>query len=111
MTNFNRGDVVIVELGTVAKTRPCVVVSISSPDKERNMAVVVPLTPETRGGECEVAFQKPPWLMQTSVVNVLGISGVDNAKIIRRLAPFPPDAFKRIEFVLLRMLGLEKFSG
>ena len=83
MTNYNRGDVVIVDLGMAAKVRPCVVVSVSKPDNNRNMAVVVPMTAEIRGGECEIRFPKPVWLRQESVVNVLGIAGVDNAKIER----------------------------
>jgi len=59
MPNFNRGDVVVVDLGMTAKTRPCVVVSVSQPDRQRNMAVVVPMTTEIRGGECEIRFSKP----------------------------------------------------
>ena len=106
MTNYNRGDVVIVDLGMAAKVRPCVVVSVSKPDIQRNMAVVVPMTTEIRGGECEVQFPKPAWLRQESVVNVLGIAGVDNAKIERRLAAFPADKMSEIESVLKRMLGL-----
>ena len=43
MTNFSRGDVVIVDLGLAQKVRPCVVVSISNPDRQRNMSVVVPI--------------------------------------------------------------------
>ena len=42
MTRFDRGDVVVVDLGMAAKTRPCVVVSARQPDRQRNMAVVVP---------------------------------------------------------------------
>ena len=106
MTNYNRGDVVIVDLGMAAKVRPCVVVSVSKPDSQRNMAVVVPMTTEIRGGECEIRFPKPVWLRQESVVNVLGIAGVDNAKIERRLAAFPADKMSEIESVLKRMLGL-----
>jgi len=60
MTRFSRGDVVVVDLGAMAKVRPCVVVSIPNPDRERNMSVVVPMTTEIRGGECEVRFPKPP---------------------------------------------------
>jgi len=41
MTSFSRGDVVVVDLGMTAKVRPCVVVSIKSPDRQRNMSVVV----------------------------------------------------------------------
>ena len=106
MTKFDRGDVVIVDLGMAAKVRPCVVVSVRRPDTERAMSVVVPMTTEIRGGECEVPFSKPAWLKQESVVNVLGIAGVDNAKIIRRIAAFPKENFVKIETVCARMLGL-----
>jgi mRNA interferase MazF len=106
MTSFNRGDVVVVDLGMAAKTRPCVVVSVSHPDHQRNMAVVVPMTTEIRGGECEIRFPKPAWLRQESVINVLGIAGGDNAKIERRITSFPTDKMLEIESVLKRMLGL-----
>jgi hypothetical protein len=45
-------------------------------------------------------------LNQESVVNVLGIAGVDNAKIIRRIAPFPKAAFSEVMHVAAQMLGL-----
>ena len=82
-TSFNRGDGGPWDLGMAAKVRPCVVVSVAKPDRQRNMSVVVPMTTEIRSGECEIRFPKPPWLRQESVVNVLGIAGVDNAKIER----------------------------
>jgi mRNA interferase MazF len=106
MTSFNRGDVVIVDLGMVAKSRPCVVVSVSNSDSQRNMSVVVPMTTEIRGGECEIRFPKPAWLRQESVVNILGIAGVDNAKIERRISAFPADKMLEIETVMKRLLGL-----
>jgi mRNA interferase MazF len=96
MTAYNRGDVVL----------PAVVISVPEPDSQRNMAVVVPLTTEMRGGECEVSFPKPPWLRQESVVNVLGIAGVDKARIQRRLSSFPKEKLAEIESTLRRMLGL-----
>jgi len=106
MTSFSRGDVVVVDLGMVAKVRPCVVVSINIPDQQRNMSVVVPMTTEIRGGEFEISFPKPAWLRQESVVNLLGIAGVDNAKIERRIAAFPSDKIMEIESGLKRLLGL-----
>ena len=106
MISFSRGDVVIVDLGMMAKVRPCVVVSVSKPDSQRNMSVVVPMTTEIRGGECEVPFPKPAWLRQESVVNVLGIAGVDNSKIERRISAFPAHKIVEIESVLKRLLGL-----
>ncbi len=106
MTSFSRGDVVVVDLGMSAKVRPCVVVSIGKPDSQRNMSVVVPMTTEIRGGECEVRFPKPPWLRQESAVNVLGIAGVDNSKIERRISTFPAGKMLEIESALKRLFGL-----
>lgn len=106
MTGFSRGDVVVVDLGMTAKVRPCVVVSIGQPDRQRNMSVVVPMTTEIRGDEAEISFPKPAWLRQESVVNALGIAGVDNAKIERRIAAFPSDKMAELESVLKRLLGL-----
>ena len=103
MTSFSRSDVVIVDLGMASKVRPCVVVST---DSQRNMSVVVPMTTEIRGGECEVSFAKPAWLKEKSVVNVLGIAGVDNAKIIRRIGPFPETSMDQISKVMEKMLGI-----
>ncbi len=106
MTSFERGDVVLVDLGMAAKTRPCVVLSKRQPDRQRAMCVVAPLTTEIRGGECEVAFPKPAWLREVSVVNVVGIAGVDHAKILRRLAPLPSEAFERVLGTAAAMLAL-----
>src|ERR1035437_7184791 len=97
---------VVVNLGMAAKVRPCVVVSVGKPDRQRNMSVVLPMTTEIRGGECKIPFPKPTWLRQESVVNVLGIAGVDNAKIERRISVFPADKMSEIESVLKRLFGL-----
>lgn len=106
MASFKRGDVVVVDLGMMAKVRPAVVVSIPKPDKQRKMSVVVPMTTEARGGECEIAFPKPAWLKQECVINVLGVAGVDDAKIERRLSTFPLDKMAEIDGALRRMLAL-----
>ena len=107
MTNFKRGDIVLVDLGMAAKVRPAVVVSISDPDSQRSMAVVVPMTTEIRKGECEVSFPKPPWLKQSSVVNLLGIAGIDSSRIERVLGAFPGRPMREISQGLIRLLGLK----
>jgi hypothetical protein len=40
------------------------------------------------------------------VVNVLGIAGVENARIERNIARFPTDKFREIETALKRVLAL-----
>ena len=107
MISFSRGDVVAVDFGMQAKVRPAVVVSIPRADSQRNMSVVVPMTTEIRNGECEISFPKPPWLKQASVVNLIGVAGVDNGKIERRLGRFDSGKFAEIEKGLQRLLGLK----
>jgi mRNA interferase MazF len=104
MASFKRGDVVLVDFGMMAKVRPAIVVSIAKPDNQRNMSVVIPLTTQARGGECEIPFPKPKWLLDDCVANLLGIGGVDNARIGRTLGQFP--AMKAIEDGMARLLGL-----
>jgi mRNA interferase MazF len=106
MTNCKRGDVVLVDLGYVAKVRPCVVISIPKADSRRNLSVVAPLTTDIRGGECEVPFPKPRWLAEESVTNLIGLVGVDNAKIERMLGPLPTDSLGAIDECLVRLFGL-----
>lgn len=104
--SFKRGDVVLEDLGMMAKVRPCLVVSIPNPDSQRSMCVVVPMTTEIRNSETEVSFPKPPWLRQTSVIHLLGIAGVDNAKVERRLGAFP-GSMDDVSRGLARLLGLK----
>ena len=98
----------LVDLGMAAKVRPAVVVSISNPDTQRRMAVVVPMTTEIRKGECEVSFPKPPWLKQPCVVNLLGIAGIDSSRIERVLGDFPGKPMQEICTGLIRLLGLKQ---
>lgn len=106
MPNWTRSDVVLVDLGYAAKVRPCVVLSIQKADSKRNITVVAPLTTEARGGECEVPFAKPPWLMDVSVINVIGIGGVDNAKFGRVLGRLSSSVMEKVDEVLYRLLDL-----
>jgi mRNA-degrading endonuclease toxin of MazEF toxin-antitoxin module len=103
MTNFPRnGDIVLVDLGMVAKVRSCLVLC-GNPDSERTVSIVAPLTTEIRGGESEVSFPKPPWLAKPCVVNLSGLGSVERHRIQRRLGPFPPDRLAEAKKVLARM--------
>jgi len=60
MKNFPKnGDILLVDLGMVAKIRPCLVLC-ADPDSERTVSLVAPLTSKVRGGDCEIPFPKPP---------------------------------------------------
>ena len=103
MTSFPKnGDIVLVDLGMVAKVRPCLVLC-GNPDSERTVSIIAPLTSEIRGGESEVSFPKPPWLAKPCVVNLSGLGSVERHRIQRRLEPFPPNSFEEAKKALARM--------
>ena len=106
MTNFpEAGDIVLVDLGMVAKVRPCLVLC-ASPDSERTVSIVAPLTTEIRGGESEIPFPKPPWLATQCVVNLSGLGSVERHRIQRRLGAFPSGRFADAKKVIAKMFSL-----
>jgi len=111
MTSFPaNGDIVLVDLGMVAKVRPCLVLC-GNPDSERTVSIVAPLTTEVRGGDSEISFPKPPWLAQPSVVNLSGLGSIERHRIQRRLGQFPPARFEAAKKVIARMFALEHPSS
>lgn len=57
MPKQNRGEVWIVDLGMVAKVRPCLVISIPDLLEDRALVTVVTHTTSTRGSRFEVAIK------------------------------------------------------
>lgn len=53
----DRGQVWLVDLGYVAKVRPCLVISIPARNQERALATLVPHTTSSRGSRFEVKVQ------------------------------------------------------
>jgi mRNA interferase MazF len=106
MTSFPaNGEIVLVDLGMVAKVRPCLVLC-ANPDSERTVSIVAPLTTEVRGGESEIPFPKPPWLAKSCVVNLSGLGSVERRRIHRRLGQFPPARFEEAKRGIAKMFGL-----
>jgi mRNA interferase MazF len=57
MARADRGSVWIVDLGMVAKVRPCLVLSVPTDPMERVLVTVVPHTTSGQGTRFEVAGQ------------------------------------------------------
>lgn len=55
--NPNRGDVWLVDLGSAAKIRPCLVVSIPALDRDRALTTLIPHTTSSRGSRFEVDIE------------------------------------------------------
>jgi mRNA interferase MazF len=61
MPKPERGEVWLVDLGMVAKTRPGIVINIPFRDDERAVFAIIPHTTALRGGRFEVKINVP-WL-------------------------------------------------
>lgn len=55
MSSIQRGEVWLIDLGMVAKVRPCLVLSIPPGDDDRVLMTLVPHTTSVRGSRFEVA--------------------------------------------------------
>ena len=87
MANPLHGEVWLVDLGMVAKIRPCLlfIVPAAGPN-DRVLVTVVAHTTSARGSGFEVAI--PARFLKPGVFDVQNIISIPHAKLVRRLASF-----------------------
>lgn len=104
MSTPNRGDVWLVDLGFVAKTRPCLVISIPAQDEDRALATVIPHTTSARNSRLEVSlalgFLKP------GVFDAQNLVTIPHAKLVRKLGNLTAEQLLDIEDAVCEWLGL-----
>ena len=83
MPNPNRGEVWLVDLGYVAKTRPCLVFSIPAEDTDRALATLVPHTTSVRGSRFEVEIKTR--YLRDGAFDAQNLVTIPHAKLIRKL--------------------------
>ncbi len=96
MATPTRGEVWLVDLGMVAKVRPCVVLSIpADEDNDRVLATVIPHTTSTRDSRFEIAsnvrFLKP------GAFDAQNIITIPTVKLVRCLGTLPDDQMSGVE--------------
>ena len=105
MSSPDRGDVWLVDLGYVAKVRPCLVISIPVLNQDRSLTTLVPHTTSSRGSRFEVnvkvRFLKP------GVFDVQNIITIPQAKLLRKLGELNSEQLTQVEDVLLFWLGFK----
>ena len=105
-TTPTRGDVWLVDLGMVAKVRPCLVLSVpADDDNDRVLTTIVPHTTSTRDSRFEVRsnvrFLKP------GAFDAQNIITIPSVKLIRRLGILPDDQMSDVELAVKLWLGFE----
>jgi mRNA interferase MazF len=101
-----RADVWLVDLGMVAKVRPCLVLSIpADEDNDRVLTTIVPHTTSTRDSRFEVRsnvrFLKPGAFDAQNIVTI------PTVKLIRRLGALTVDQTTQVEEAVKLWLGLK----
>ena len=104
-----RADVWLVDLGMVAKVRPCLVLSVpADDDNDRVLTTIVPHTTSTRDSRFEVRsnvrFLKP------GAFDAQNIITIPTVKLVRRLGTLPEDQMTEVENAVKFWLGLETAS-
>ncbi len=104
MPEPRRGEVWLVDLGMVAKVRPCLVLSVPIGPQDRVLATLIGHTTSTRGSSFEVSV--PVRFLQAGVFDAQSLVTVPHAKLIRKLGDLTPDQLASVEDAVRRWLGL-----
>ena len=105
----SRGEVLIVDLGMVAKVRPGLVLSIAADqDSDRVLTTIVPHTTSTRDSRFEVRssvkFLKPGAFDAQNIVTI------PTVKLVRRIGTLPSEQMANVESAVKLWLGFKRDS-
>ena len=105
MANPLRGEVWLVDLGMVAKIRPCLVFSVPAAGPNvRVLVTVVAHTTSARGSDFEIAVSAQ--FLKPGVFDAQNIISIPHAKLVRRLGTLTSDQMDAVAAVVRNWLGL-----
>jgi len=101
-----RGDVWLVDLGMVAKVRPCLVLSVpANDDDDRVLTTLVAHTTSTRDSRFEVNSNVR--FLKSGAFDAQNIITIPTVKLIRRLGTLPDDQMTAVENAVKLWLGFD----
>lgn len=104
-TKPTRADVWLVDLGMVAKVRPCLVLSVpAADDNDRTLTTIVPHTTSTRDSRFEVRSNVR--FLKAGAFDAQNLITIPTMKLIRQLGTLPDDQMRQIEGAVRLWLGL-----
>ncbi|MEG4055437.1 MULTISPECIES: type II toxin-antitoxin system PemK/MazF family toxin [unclassified Microcoleus] len=106
MNSPDRGDIWLVDLGYIAKVRPCLVVSIPALNQDRALATRVPHTTSVRGSRFEVKVKNK--FLREGVFDVQNMITIPHAKLLRKLGSLTSEKMLEVEEVILLWLGFKE---
>jgi len=105
MSNPNRGEVWLVDLGYTAKVRPCLVVSIPALMQDRALTTLIPHTTSPRGSRFEIEVKTR--FLKPGVFDAQNLITIPYVKLLKKLGELEPEQLSQIEKVLRLWLGFE----
>lgn len=104
MSRFQRGEIWLVDLGMVAKTRPALLLSVPYDGAERAVVTFVPRTTALRGTRFEVPHVARGF--DAGGFDAQGVATVPTAHLVRRLGVIDGPTLVQIEDAVRRWLAL-----
>jgi mRNA interferase MazF len=101
----SRGEVWVVDLGLVAKVRPCLVLSVPTDPQDRVLVTLVPRTTSAQHTRFEVDAHAR-FLRGAGVFDAQQVITVPQVKLVRKLGKLPPNQMALVEEAVRRWLGL-----
>lgn len=106
MISPDRGEIWLVDLGYVAKVRPCLVISIPPLSQDRALATLIPHTTSLRGSRFEVEVKVK--FLREGAFEVQNLVTIPHSKLLRKLGSLTAEQMAAVEAVLLLLLGFEE---
>jgi mRNA interferase MazF len=100
----NRGEVWLVDLGYVAKVRPCLVISIPALESDRALVTLGPHTTRARKSRFEVDVGAK--FLRAGVFDVQNLVTIPHVKLIKKLGVLSSEQLAQVEDVVCLWLGL-----
>jgi mRNA interferase MazF len=104
MQKARRGELWVIDLGMVQKTRPCLILSINFLDRERAVVTYVPRTTSLRQTRFEVPHQMRG--LGPGAFDAQGIGSIPEVKLERRLGAVEEGVIMQVEAAVRLWLGL-----
>jgi mRNA interferase MazF len=104
MPKARRGEIWIVDLGMVQKSRPAVILSVDYLENERAVVTYVPRTTSVRQTRFEVPHQAPGF--EPGVFDAQGIGGVPDVRLVRRVGVLSAATMAEVQAAVKSWLAL-----
>jgi mRNA interferase MazF len=101
----NRGEVWLVDLGYVAKVRPCLVISIPVQNEDRALVTLVAHTTRPRESQFEVKIEAR--FLREGVFDAQNLVTIPQVKLLKKLGTLSSEQLSQVEAAVRKWLGLD----